>query len=123
MSPAQYRFELSSLPGGAYLKTLHSGGRSVAEPEILVSPDNPVSGLEAVVAFDGATVQGKTDSQKNQRRIYLVPQEQSSFQVPRTTETAPDGSFTITSIPPGSYSIYAAPAASSLQSTPSSNAI
>jgi len=42
-------------------------------------------------------------------RVYLAPDDRSGFQVPKTAETAPDGSFTITSVPPGSYSLYVAP--------------
>lgn len=123
VSPAQYRVELVRLPAGAYLKALRLGGRSLASPEILVPQDNPVSGLEAVVAFDGATVQGKVPTSETRARVYLAPDDRSGFQVPKTAETAPDGSFTITSIPPGSYSVYVAPASGPIPSTPGGNAI
>ena len=123
VSPAQYRVELVGLPSGAYLKALRLGGRSLASPEILVSADSPLSGLEAVVAFDGATVQGKVPTSETRARVYLLPDDRSGFQVPKTAETAPDGSFTITSVPPGNYSLYVAPATDPIPSTPGGNAI
>jgi hypothetical protein len=123
VAPARYRFELDGLPAGAYLKTLRAGGQPLANPEIVVSQETPVSGLQAVIGFDGATVQGQVrapsaseSAQFVQARVFLIPQQtQAGFQVPRTTEAAPDGSFSFASVSPGSYTLYALPAASSLQ--------
>ncbi len=120
VAPARYRFEISGLPGAAYLKTLRAGGQALASPEILVPQEGGVSGLEAVIAFDGAIVQGKVASPGNAQlvhaRVFLVPRQgQGGYQVAKTAETAPDGSFSLGSVVPGSYTLYALPAATSQQ--------
>ena len=117
--PARYRLELRGLPPGAYLKALR-GGQLLPNPEIVVSPDAAVSGLQPVVGFDSATLLGKVLSPENaalgQARIFLLPQlGQTGSQLPKTTETNPDGSFSLVSVAPGSYTVYALPATTSLQ--------
>jgi hypothetical protein len=121
--PARYRFELSDLPAGAYLKALRSGGQRLGSVEILVTPDSAVTGLQAVIGFDGATIHGKVQSpgsaekvQFVQARVFLLPQQnQAGFHVPKIAETASDGSFNLASVAPGSYTLYALPVAASLQ--------
>ena len=116
VSPARYRFELSGLTAGAYLKALRFGGQPLASTEINVPTEAPVSGLEAVVGFDGSTVNGKVRSAENaefvQARVSLLPQTGGQ---PKTTETAADGSFNFGSVAPGSYTLYALPSTTALQ--------
>jgi hypothetical protein len=119
VSPARYRFELDGLPRGAYLKALRLGGQPLRSTEITVSQQAPTSGLEPVVAFDGATVQGKVRSAENAAipaRVFLLPPpDHANFQPPSSTETAPDGSFNLGSVAPGAYILLAVPASATLQ--------
>ena len=113
--PARYRFELSGLPPGAYLKALQAGGQVLVNSEIVISQEAGVSGLEAVVAFDGATLNGRVN-ERAEARVFLISEpNQTGFQFPRTAETAPDGSFSLGSLVPGSYTLYALPANATLQ--------
>ena len=121
--PGQYRLEVMGLPPGAYLRTVRVGRQSLATPEILVSSEARASGLDAVIGFDGATIRGRVGSPgSNQNaqfvdaRVFLIPQRnQTAFQYPKTTDVAADGSFSLVSIPPGSYTLYALPATTFLQ--------
>lgn len=122
--PAQYRFEVRGLPPGAYLKTIRAGGQSLAAPEITVPSEGAISGLEAVIGFDAAAVRGKLRSSGStgkdhflEARVFLVPQagQGGGYLLPKTAETAPDGSFNVVSVVPGSYTLYALPVGASLQ--------
>ncbi len=123
VSPARYRLGLKGLPPGAYLKALRAGGQPLATPEILVPGEGGVSGLEAAVGFDGARVQGKVrapgsteNAQFARALVFLLPQQgQTGFQLPKTAETGADGSFSLGSVAPGSYTLYAIPATAALQ--------
>ncbi|MGH9777649.1 MAG: carboxypeptidase regulatory-like domain-containing protein [Candidatus Acidiferrales bacterium] len=116
---ARYRLELRGLPPGAYLKTLR-GGQLLPNSEVVVPPDSALSGLRLVVGFDAPNLLGKVRSPDNpaavQARVFVLPQSgPTGSQIPRTTETNPDGSFSLASIVPGSYTVYALPVSTSLQ--------
>lgn len=116
---ARYRLELRGLPPGAYLKRLR-GGQLLPNSEVVVPPDTALSGLRLVVGFDAPNLLGTVRSPDNpaavQARIFVLPQSgQTGSQIPRTTETSPDGSFSLAFIVPGSYTVYALPVSTSLQ--------
>ena len=116
---ARYRLELRGLPPGAYLKMLR-GGQLLPNSEVVVPPDTPLSGLRLVVGFDAPNLLGKVQSPDNpaavQARVFVLPQSgPTGFRIPRTAETNPDGSFSLASIVPGSYTVYALPISTSLQ--------
>jgi hypothetical protein len=123
VAPARYRFEVSGLPPGAYLKALRAGGHSLPAPEIVVPSEAGISGLQAVISFDGATVRGKVQPPGStgnaslvQARLFLLPQQgESSFQLAAIKEAATDGSFSIASLAPGRYTLYALPPTTSVQ--------
>ncbi len=117
--PAQYRFEMLGLPPGAYLETLR-GVQLLPNSEFVVSQHTALSSLQAVVAFDAATLYGRVRSSEDQTsihaRVFVQPQpSQAASQIPITTETSLDGTFSVTSLAPGSYTVYALPASSSVQ--------
>jgi len=121
VSPGRYRLEMNGLAAGAYLKALRAGGQALANSEIVISQEAGVSGLEAVVAFDGATLTGRvrsgsSDNGQVQAGVFLIPQpNQTGSQFPKTAETTPDGSFSLGSVVPGSYTLYALPANTTVQ--------
>ena len=121
--PATYHFAMQDLPAGAYLKALRNGGRPLARPRIAVLEDATVTGLQAVIAFDGSTVSGQVRPRRSgangeavEARVFLTPkQNASSYQTAKRVQTAPDGSFRFASVVPGGYTLYALPLMSSPQ--------
>lgn len=118
---AEYRFEVLNLPAGAYLKALRFGGRELARPELSVPEASGVSGLQAVIAFDGAKVSGTVQSGENRQgpveaRVFLVPgSDPNGYASALAADTGPDGSFQFVSVVPGAYTLYALPAVSPVQ--------
>ena len=123
--PAEtYRLEVRPLPAGAYLKTLRLGGQPLPAPELTVAEDAPVSGLQVLIAFDGASVSGRVRPGRSERgdgisveaRVTMIPKSiRSGYATAQTVETAPDGGFTLTSVVPGAYTLYALPSTSAAQ--------
>ena len=121
--PATYQFEMQGLPAGAYLKALRVGGQPLARPQVAVREDATVTGLQAVIAFDGSTVSGQvrprcsgTNGEAIDAQVFLIPKQNlSSYQTAKRVQTAPDGSFRFASVVPGAYTLYALPLMSSLQ--------
>ena len=115
--PARYRFELRGLPPGAYLKALQ-GGQLLPNSELEVSPNTALR-LQPIVRFDAASLSGKVRSSENWAsdgaQIFVLPQAGQTAQSPISAETATDGSFSVLSLAPGSYIVYALPTATSLQ--------
>ena len=120
-----YRLEVQPLPPGAYLKTLRLGGQPLPAPELTVREDAPLTGVQAVIAFDAATVSGQVKPRRSgsrgepgpiEARVALIPKpNQGGYVRASTVETAPDGSFVFTTVVPGAYTLYALPAMSSAQ--------
>ena len=123
--PAEtYEFRVSPLPAGAYLKALRVYGQKLPGPELTVPRDAPLRGVQAVIAFDGATVSGQVDpgragSAKErpiEALVTLLPKRnQSGYLIARAVETAPDGTFSFTAVVPGAYTMYALPSRSTAQ--------
>ncbi len=116
LPPETYRFEVAPLPAGGYLKSLRVLRRDLPGPELTVDEGVPLSGVEAVVAFDGATVTGKVKgrdagsegSQIVDARLALIPQPgQSPYLTEREAFTDAAGNFSLEGVPPGAYVVYA----------------
>ncbi|HYM10254.1 MAG TPA: carboxypeptidase-like regulatory domain-containing protein, partial [Bryobacterales bacterium] len=117
LSSETYRVSLLSPPPGGYLKSVRLAGRDLPAPEIDVPEQGDLSQLELVVGFDGATLSGQVklpDESGSQGHhvtaavIALFPEEnQSPFVVRLRASAAAAGGFTITAIPPGSYTVFA----------------
>ena len=112
--PGLYRFELNGLPPGAYLSAVRLGGQTLPNSELVVAAEAGLSGVQAVVAFDSGTVQGKVPGTQKPVRIVLAPAQRGNVQA-QISKTAADGSFSMGSVPPGSYTIHAVPATASWQ--------
>ena len=124
VSGGTYSFEVLNLPPGAYLKALRVGGQRLPRPEVAVSEDAPLTGVQVVIAFDAATVSGQVKPRRSGRgedepieaRVALIPKpNQGGYVRTQTVQTTPDGVFSFASVVPGTYTLYALPAMSSVQ--------
>lgn len=121
--PASYEFEIPDLPPGAYLRALRVGGQPSAEPRVTVPAGAAVSGLQAVIGFDGGSLSGQVRASRSasaktpsEAWVYLIPkQTRKGYTREMRTRTAADGGFRFTSVPPGAYTLYAVPLTSALQ--------
>ena len=119
-----YRLEVGGLPPGGYLKTVRLGGQPLPAPEVTVRGDAPVSGVQALIAFDGATVSGQVKPRRSggseedliEARVGLIPKgNQGGYVEARRVETTPDGRFIFRSVVPGTYTLYAVPSVRAIQ--------
>ena len=116
MPPAAYRFEMGGLPPGAYLKSLRIGGQVQAGPQVTIRNDAPVTGLEPVIAFDGASVSGRVQRKETADDeppvgaiVHLIPRGgRNRYLTSQSVPTDSDGGFSF-SVPPGSYHLLAIP--------------
>ena len=118
-APAEdYRLEVFPLPPGAYLKAVRFGGQALSGPVIKVPEDYPLSGIEALIAFDGATVSGQVKSRgpgSDEQgavvaRVALVPKpNQSGYLEERLVRTGQGGQFQFAGVAPGNYRLFALP--------------
>jgi hypothetical protein len=120
VSAETYRFEVLDLPPGAYLKALRVGRQRLPRPD----EDAPLTGVQAVIGFDAATVSGRVKPVRSgggkegpiEARVALIPKpNQGGYVRANTVDTAPDGSFAFTTVVPGAYTLYALPVMSSAQ--------
>ncbi len=83
-----------------------------------------LTGVQAVIGFDGATVSGRVRPRRSgsgeegfiEARVVLVPKpSQSGYVTAKEVEAARDGSFSFSSVVPGAYTLYALPSMSAAQ--------
>ena len=124
VSAETYRFEVLDLPPGAYLKALRVGGQRLPRPELTVAEDFPLAGVQALIAFDAATVSGQVRPRRPgggsegpiEARVALIPKaNRGGYVTAKAVEPRPDGSFSFASVVPGAYTLYAMPSMSAAQ--------
>ena len=124
VSAETYRFEVLDLPPGAYLKALRVGGQRLPRPELTVAEDFPLAGVQALIAFDAASVTGQVRPRRSgggseepvEARVALIPKaNRGGYVTAKEVQTRPDGSFSFGSVVPGAYTLYAMPSMSSAQ--------
>ncbi|MEX2301343.1 MAG: carboxypeptidase regulatory-like domain-containing protein [Bryobacterales bacterium] len=112
LTPGEYRVRLRA-PDGGYLRAISIDGRPLDQPEITMAPGAPLSGLKFHVAYDGATVEGAVkypaEGEPDRVWILLLPEPGSSTYAERELIAAREGSFRVSGIFPGRYSLYALP--------------
>ena len=112
LTPGSYRVRVRA-PNGGYLRAISLDGRVFGQPEINVPAEGAPSGLKLHVAFDGATVEGVVnypdDEIPDRVWILLLPEPGSSPYAERQFTAARQGSFRVSGILPGRYSLYALP--------------
>ena len=123
--PAEtYRFEVLGLPSGSYLKALRLGGQKLRAPQLTVPEGASLSGVEAVIGFDGATLSGQVRARRSggaghetaEAWVALIPKpNQSAYAEERRVRTTGSGHFEFVGIPPAEYRLFALPVDSSAQ--------
>jgi len=104
-----YRVEVRNLPAGSYLRTLRMGTTELRAPEMTITTEAPQP-LEAVIAFDGAVVEGtvKARGKRPAERLLvaLLPGSRANpYLVDRFEEPDENGSFHFIGVAPGGYVI------------------
>ena len=112
-----YSVRVFGLPEDGYIGRVLLGGAELADAQLQVSGEGPVSGLQLVAAFDGGAVQGRAIDRDGESPappdgiVILVP-ERSATPSGRQQIAAYRGgdvSFEFRGVPPGEYLIFAAP--------------
>ena len=116
-----YRIGLNPVPAGGYLRAVLLAGRKLEKPEITVTADAPLSGIELRVAFDGATVSGVVKpehpddpSAVASASIVALPDNPGGYLQRALQRASEDGGFAFTALAPGAYTFYALPERSTL---------
>jgi len=117
VAPGTYRVLLRSAPRGLYLKNWLLGGRRLAQPEITVTSDGPLSNLKVDAGLDGATVSGTvkpsrapaSDADLSGAIVAIFPREGASPYMTDQTSRVREGAFEFRGLAPGSYTLFALP--------------
>lgn len=105
-----YNVELTGAPAGYYLKAVKLSGREVPDNLLDVTFSGTV--LDIVLAKDSGDITGKVERSNGDpvqnARVTAVPVNASSRRdLYKSANSSTDGSFTISTLPPGSYKLYA----------------
>jgi hypothetical protein len=113
VSLGDFRVNVNGIPTYAYVKSIRLGGEDVLRNGIHItrSVDNP---LQIVLGIDGGTISGSVVDEKlapfSNATVALVPELADLRRRPdlyRNTVTDAAGDFELTTIPPGSYKLFA----------------
>jgi hypothetical protein len=113
VSPGDFRVNVNGIPANAYVKSIQFGGEDVLRNgiHIIRTVDNP---LQIVLGIDGGTISGSVVDERlapfANATVALVPDLADLRRRPdlyRNTVTDAAGNFQITTIPPGSYKLFA----------------
>jgi hypothetical protein len=105
-----YNVEVAGAPAGYYLKAVKLSGREVPDNLLDVTFSGTV--LDIVLANDSGNITGKVERANGDpvqnARVTAVPVNASSRRdLYKSANSSTDGTFTISTLPPGSYKIYA----------------
>jgi hypothetical protein len=101
--PGRYRVRVQ--PGAGYAASIVSGGTDLLRQPLVVGLGGWSSPIEVTLRDDGAEVDGKVEDE-TQDYVYFVPLGGGPGQF-RQTVSAPDGSFGLAQLPPGTYRVLA----------------
>jgi len=108
--PGDYRIQIEGRPANSYIKSAHLGRTDVLNG---ISFSGPVpESLDVVLGTTSAEIQGiVADSDRNPiqaAQVVLIPnRERSRIELYRTATTDQNGSFTMQTIVPGEYKLFA----------------
>ena len=115
VNPERYSLSLAGIPDGCYVKSVRLGGQEAAPGDLDLARAGGGT-LEIVVSPTAGLVAGVVQNDQQQpaagASVVLVPQEPERRELPQyyRTATADDtGHFTVNSVEPGQYRVYAWP--------------
>jgi len=105
-----YNVEVTGAPSGYYLKSVKLSGREV--PDNMLDLTFSGAALEIVIANDSGTITGTVQKSNGDpvqsARVTVVPANASPRRdLYKNVTSGADGTFTISTLPPGSYKLYA----------------
>ena len=113
ISPDQYRLTLSGLPAGFYVKALRIGDRDALTAGLDLT-NGAAAALDIVLSPNAGVAGGLVQNEQQQPAagvtVVAIPQETGRKDQPqyyKTAVTDDTGHFTLTSLDPGQYKIYA----------------
>jgi hypothetical protein len=112
VQPGDYLLHVSGLGETGYVKAAQSNQRDVLEQFVRVQYDSPAR-LDITLAFDGGQITGVVGDAVGQAAdraiVVLVPDKTRRHRPDqyRVVTSAADGKFSIGSIPPGEYRLFA----------------
>jgi hypothetical protein len=115
VSRDKYRIWAFGLPDGSYLKSVRAGGQDITQSGLDLSAAETGPELEVILSMKPAAVEGAVDREKPETPpgiVMLVPDPFHEelpavppLRMPQSVDQ--NGRFTIKSVPPGNYRIYA----------------
>jgi hypothetical protein len=113
MTPGDFRVTVNGLPSGHYLKSIRVGSTDVLATGLRAMGPLP-DPLDIVIASDGGSIRGVVLDDRSvpytNATVALVPETpdlRGRLDLYRNITTDSDGSFQITTIPPGNYKLFA----------------
>jgi hypothetical protein len=113
VEPGEYEVEVRWLPDGAYVKSLRLGNTEAADAVIDLRNGSTAASLTVTVGAVGGQISGLLEGKNSEvlhRLGFVYVVQDGKDWAPRHRhgqETSSDGSFTIQSLPPGKYRIFA----------------
>jgi len=109
VGPGKYRFFLSQLPEGTYLKTVSAQGQDISAGASVTAA---ASGIELILGTDApelnGTVVNKDKDPAGGTTVVLVPDtDRERYWLFRTATADQNGAFAMKNIAPGQYTAYA----------------
>ncbi|MCU1260962.1 MAG: hypothetical protein JWO80_3847 [Bryobacterales bacterium] len=111
--PGRFRVNVSSLPEGLYLKAIRFGDQDVLESSLTLPPGGGSTPLEITLGANAATLAGSVVNAEGKPApsaiVTLIPDPPAPDRsdLYKQSNTDQDGRFTIQSIAPGKYHVYA----------------
>jgi hypothetical protein len=102
IQPGRYRVHVQT--GMGYAASVLYGGSNLLRQPLVVGLGGASQPIEVTLRDDGASIDGKID-EGVEAHIYLLPLDDNGEY--RAINSAPDGSFGLSQVPPGSYRVLA----------------
>jgi hypothetical protein len=105
--PGRYSVEVQA-GGNWYVQSAQCGATDLLHEQLTVTVGAQIPPIEVVIRDDGATLSGHVDTgrSENPATVVLIP-EQDPWNEARIANTNPGGSFSVSNLAPGSYSVLA----------------
>lgn len=109
LSTDTYTVEVQGAPTGYYLKAVRLSGRDL--PDNVLDLNFTGAQLDVVLANDSGSITGKVERSNGEAvqnaRVTVIPANGSRRDLFKSANSAADGTFTISNVPPGSYKVFA----------------